>query len=842
MRGSLLPAVLVVLSGLVALTLAVEPFGPRRSEEVWIPAGAGAPSDSAIWLMNVQGLYTSANAQEPGRQEGRLNERRATGADPQFSRILIKPQKESRFEGTGRPGDLVELRISDRRVATVEVDATGRWRITTGALEKGDYTVEVSPPRPNGPRWQGDEVRIAVPERTNGDDIVAYEGTPRRQPAAPPRSQAENDSAGQAEPERDAASEEALRRRAERLAEAASREFDVFTGEAEDDDAKGRPDGRDGGSRTAQTGIGDDAPERARENSGGVLAPVRRWFERSADDYRRHVIPELARRGGTAGDLAPRADVPPPDRRSAPDAAVDFGSLAGKARDLLREANRRYQDTVIRDLSAPRPDSDRVAAPERPSVAPQEEDARRTAGRDQAGDRPEPPESSDGGVREDEAQRKLDELLRQREALRREAEAEPAREAEAARLAAEREAAERRAAEEREAARIEAERLEAERLAAERLEAERREAERLAAEQAEAEARRLEEAAELARQERERAQRLETERLERERLERLAIERREAERLAALKNRELDAKADRIAEVARLLDDLRSPISRRSPSETALAPEDTDRKAERAREVAGLLDTVRKEEERRARANEDAGISIVPLREAEGDTAPADDPASDTAAAKRDKTDDRRGRLIDLARKRARDVFATPSQSSRSSTETGPPADTPAAQTSPDSAPDSANTPPLPVARRRAPVEIAQRRGPRSEPATEQTGRTSAFPEEPEGDDSSGNAPAEDRAYEAAPFGPGSKWRGRTAGWHRAIGDFGGTGCGDQRAGRTISPPGTYVVARGDTLWTISFRHYDEGTRYPRILRANRRKIRNPHRIYPCQKVWLPRR
>jgi nucleoid-associated protein YgaU len=82
--------------------------------------------------------------------------------------------------------------------------------------------------------------------------------------------------------------------------------------------------------------------------------------------------------------------------------------------------------------------------------------------------------------------------------------------------------------------------------------------------------------------------------------------------------------------------------------------------------------------------------------------------------------------------------------------------------------------------------------------------------------------------------------RGRSAGW-RIRRSRHGTGCRDPRAGRTIRLPGTYVVARGDTLWHISRRHYRRGYRYGRIYRANRRKIRDPHWIYPCQKFWLPR-
>jgi colicin import membrane protein len=62
------------------------------------------------------------------------------------------------------------------------------------------------------------------------------------------------------------------------------------------------------------------------------------------------------------------------------------------------------------------------------------------------------------------------------------------------------------------------------------------------------------------------------------------------------------------------------------------------------------------------------------------------------------------------------------------------------------------------------------------------------------------------------------------------------------RAGRRISPPGTYIVRRGDSLWRISRRHYRLGKYYRTIHRANRRKIQFARLIYPCQRFHLPRK
>lgn len=65
--------------------------------------------------------------------------------------------------------------------------------------------------------------------------------------------------------------------------------------------------------------------------------------------------------------------------------------------------------------------------------------------------------------------------------------------------------------------------------------------------------------------------------------------------------------------------------------------------------------------------------------------------------------------------------------------------------------------------------------------------------------------------------------------------------CNHPAAGRRIDPPGIYIVAYGDTLWDIAKRHYGAGYVYRRIQRANRRKIARSSRIYPCQRIWLPR-
>ena len=51
-----------------------------------------------------------------------------------------------------------------------------------------------------------------------------------------------------------------------------------------------------------------------------------------------------------------------------------------------------------------------------------------------------------------------------------------------------------------------------------------------------------------------------------------------------------------------------------------------------------------------------------------------------------------------------------------------------------------------------------------------------------------------------------------------------------------------YVVKRGDTLWDIAQRYYDNGAKFVKIARANEVRISDPDLIFPCQKVYLPGR
>jgi len=51
---------------------------------------------------------------------------------------------------------------------------------------------------------------------------------------------------------------------------------------------------------------------------------------------------------------------------------------------------------------------------------------------------------------------------------------------------------------------------------------------------------------------------------------------------------------------------------------------------------------------------------------------------------------------------------------------------------------------------------------------------------------------------------------------------------------------GTHIVQPGDTLWAIAKKYYGNGNHYPRIVNANKDKIKNPNLIFPGQQLVIP--
>jgi nucleoid-associated protein YgaU len=57
---------------------------------------------------------------------------------------------------------------------------------------------------------------------------------------------------------------------------------------------------------------------------------------------------------------------------------------------------------------------------------------------------------------------------------------------------------------------------------------------------------------------------------------------------------------------------------------------------------------------------------------------------------------------------------------------------------------------------------------------------------------------------------------------------------------RSRKTPAGVRIVKGTTLWGYSRHYYGRGKLYPRIHRANRRKIRNPDRIFTGQRIRIP--
>ena len=204
MRGRYLPTSFLVLFFVSGLWLLLGVFGKVQEPE-WQPAGLGSPRQAASSWSSVG--WHLAVAAPPAVAQGGSEERSESLSPrpPKFSRIIIRLGFESSFEGTGRPGQRVEIILDDKRVASIRVDADGRWRASMPLLGAGDYRVSVIA-RELGRNSIvfGQNVRIAIPQKAATGEIVAYE---------------------QSGAEREAD----LPAHAELLAEAASKKFDEFT-------------------------------------------------------------------------------------------------------------------------------------------------------------------------------------------------------------------------------------------------------------------------------------------------------------------------------------------------------------------------------------------------------------------------------------------------------------------------------------------------------------------------------------------------------------------------------------------------------------------------------------
>jgi nucleoid-associated protein YgaU len=58
---------------------------------------------------------------------------------------------------------------------------------------------------------------------------------------------------------------------------------------------------------------------------------------------------------------------------------------------------------------------------------------------------------------------------------------------------------------------------------------------------------------------------------------------------------------------------------------------------------------------------------------------------------------------------------------------------------------------------------------------------------------------------------------------------------------KALRSGGYYVkVRKGDSLWKIARKHYGDGKKWTRILKANRKRLVDPDLIRPGRRLYLP--
>lgn len=827
---------IAVMTALVAgpfLAFSAEDLALRAAERARAATGRPAPQPvAATGRGNLQIAAARVHAGGDGGAGNWTDRPVSTVVAPSFVRIAIDGRGIPTFEGIASPGTEVRLDIGGKVVGTARTDAGGTWNLSLPSpLSTGDHRIASSAMSLDQSRvLVGQEVRIAIPDAFAGSPIVAYE--------AP-------------QPVRAASDLDQQRQRAEDLAAAATEKFSEVVPERPKPSPSPSPrlaqappaappaaPKSDGGSSAAskpppaaQKGAPPDRPS-------DITAPVVDWLERSARDYQGIIVkglsqPQLQSGAGAsakAPDLKPVA--PTGAAPSAPPAASPsdggigamIGSLQSSAEEWLAKANRDYQTEIVRKLEAPQPGgAGSIASQKAPQPSP-------TSPAPPA-DPPAAKSAADADAKlkaaAEEDQRKRVAAREAEEAQRREAikRAEDAKRAADAAKSAPKPAdaaksppvADGKPSPSPDAAaktaQVEAAKSEAAKADATKAEAARRLAEEQAKAQAEDLRRRNDEfARQKARDEADRqaadARKQDEQRIaEQKRIEdeakraREAADRAQAEREKAQRDmREAEARrdADRAAaEAARKL-----ASEARAREGDLKAAQEAARKAEESRLAA---DGARRAMDAQSRA---AQIAAEQAARADASAKAADLAQKAVAAARSGPAKREAERLVAAEARRVREAasmaIAAEADGARRarSARTTRPRDNRIAEGSAE----------------RGPVDTA------SGKAAEKAGR---------GGD---RLDRSERSGLGAGVRPPAAATGR-----RDTSDGRAThreGCA--RAGRSIDPPGTYVVGRGDTLWEIAERHYRNGERYRRIVRANRGKIDDPDVIEPCQRIYLP--
>ncbi|MEM7358037.1 MAG: peptidoglycan-binding protein LysM [Pseudomonadota bacterium] len=79
------------------------------------------------------------------------------------------------------------------------------------------------------------------------------------------------------------------------------------------------------------------------------------------------------------------------------------------------------------------------------------------------------------------------------------------------------------------------------------------------------------------------------------------------------------------------------------------------------------------------------------------------------------------------------------------------------------------------------------------------------------------------------------------AGNMKGVGSVNGDGLTAPDPEPEAPEPEYYVIESGDTLWGIAAKFLGNGSKYPEIFEANREVIEDPDKIFPGQKIRIPR-